>query len=346
MSIENLAAGSKAFALPLTMQFRATTIRKGLVFEGTDGWGEFAPFDNYDDEISGRWLAGALEQAFTQWPDPIRSSVPINAIIPAVDATAAAALTFRAVVESGMTTLKVKVAQPGQGVEEDLARLEAIRLQLSDLGVTDINIRIDVNGAWSAPDAIKLIGKYEIAAGGLDYIEQPCASLAECAQVKNETSIRIAVDEGLRLAKQIDPAAIRNSADVLVVKSIPMGGVAQSLAAINAVDLPVVVSGSLDTSIGLASGLQLAASVSDLAGACGLGTGMLFEKDLVASPLIPRDGHIYVAKPIPDQALLSEANEAVSLSEQKSWQDRMIRSWYASAVKLVSPEVRQAVEQW
>jgi O-succinylbenzoate synthase len=328
------------------MQFRATTIRKGLVFEGTDGWGEFAPFDNYDDEISGRWLAGALEQAFTQWPDPIRSSVPINAIIPAVDATAAAALTFRAVVESGMTTLKVKVAQPGQSVEEDIARLEAIRLQLSDLGVTDVNIRIDVNGAWSAPNAIKLIGKYEIAAGGLDYIEQPCASLAECAQVKNETSIRIAVDEGLRLAKQIDPAAIRNSADVLVVKSIPMGGVAQSLAAINAVDLPVVVSGSLDTSIGLASGLQLAASVSDLAGACGLGTGMLFEKDLVASPLIPRDGHIYVAKPIPDQALLSEANEAVSLSEQKSWQDRMIRSWYASAVKLVSPEVRQAVEQW
>lgn len=346
MSIENLAAGSKAFALPLTMRFRATTIRKGLVFEGTDGWGEFAPFDNYDDEISGRWLAGALEQAFTQWPDPIRSSVPINAIIPAVDATAAAALTFRAVVESGMTTLKVKVAQPGQGVEDDLARLEAIRLQLSDLGVTDVNIRIDVNGAWSAPNAIKLIGKYEIAAGGLDYIEQPCASLAECAQVKNGTSIRIAVDEGLRLAKQIDPAAIRNSADVLVVKSIPMGGVAQSLAAINAVDLPVVVSGSLDTSIGLASGLQLAASVSDLAGACGLGTGMLFEKDLVASPLIPRDGHIYVAKPIPDQALLSEANEAVSLSEQKSWQDRMIRSWHASAVKLVSPEVRQAVEQW
>lgn len=346
MSIENLAAGSKAFALPLTMQFRATTIRQGLVFEGTDGWGEFAPFDNYDDEISGRWLAGALEQAFTQWPDPIRSSIPINGIIPAVDATTAAALTFRAVVESGMTTLKVKVAQTGQSVEEDLARLEAIRLQVSDLSVKDVNIRIDVNGAWSAPDAIKLIGKYEIAAGGLDYIEQPCASLAECAQVKNETSIRIAVDEGLRLAKQIDPAAIRNSADVLVVKSIPMGGVAQSLAAINAVDLPVVVSGSLDTSIGLASGLQLAASVSDLAGACGLGTGMLFEKELVSSPLVPRDGHIYVAKPIPDQGLLSEANEAVSLSEQKSWQERMIRSWYASAIKLVSPEVRQAVEQW
>jgi O-succinylbenzoate synthase len=346
MSIENLAAGSKAFALPLTMQFRETSIRRGLVFEGTDGWGEFAPFDNYDDEISGRWLAGALEQAFTQWPDPIRSSVPINAIIPAVDATTAAALTFRAVVESGMTTLKVKVAQPGQSVEEDLARLEAIRLQLSDLGAADVNIRIDVNGVWSASEAIKLIGRYEMAAGGLDYIEQPCASLAECAQIKNETSIRIAVDEGLRLAKQIDPAAIRNSADVLVVKSIPMGGVAQSLAAINAVDLPVVVSGSLDTSIGLASGLQLAASVSDLAGACGLGTGMLFEKDLVTAPLVPRDGHIYVAKPIPDKGLLAKANEAVSLTEQKSWQDRMIRSWYASAVKLVSPEVRQAVEQW
>ena len=346
MSIENLAAGSKAFALPLTMKFRATKIRQGLVFEGTDGWGEFAPFDNYDDQISGRWLAGSLEQAFTQWPDPIRSSVPINAIIPAVDPTAAAALTFRAVVESGMTTLKVKVAEPGQSVEEDLARLEAIRLQLSDLGVADVNIRIDVNGGWTANEAISLINKYEIAAGGLDYVEQPCASLAECAQVKKETSVRIAVDEGLRLAKLIDPAALRNSADVLVVKSIPMGGVQKSLAAINEVGLPVVVSGSLDTSIGLASGLQLAASVSDLAGACGLGTGLLFEKDLVTSPLIPRDGQIYVAKPIPDTALLAEANNAVSVTEQKAWAERMIRSWYASAVKLVSPEVKQAVEAW
>lgn len=346
MSIENLAAKSVAFALPLTMKFRGTEIRRGLVFEGSDGWGEFAPFENYDDEISGRWLAAALEQAFTQWPDPIRQSVPINAIIPAVSEAKAAALTFRAVVESGMTTLKVKVAEPGQSVGDDLARLEAIKLQLIDLAVPNVNIRIDANGAWSAPEAIKLINQYERAAGGLDYVEQPCLTLAECAQVKEQTLIRIAVDEGLRLAKHVDPLAIRNSADVLVVKSIPMGGVQKALAAINEIDLPVVVSGSLDTSIGLASGLQLAATVSDLAGACGLGTGLLFEQDLVSAPLVPRDGHIYVAKPMPDQQLLSQSNQRIAKDEQNAWQERMVRSWYASAINLVSPQVKQAVEQW
>ena len=346
MSIETLAASAKAFALPLTMKFRSTEIRKGLVFEGSVGWGEFAPFENYDDEISGRWLAGALEQAFGDWPEPVRNSVPINAIIPAVEDAQASAITFRAVVEFGMTTLKVKVAEPGQTLTHDLMRLQAIRLQLSDLDVTEVDIRIDANGAWTAEEAIKNIPQYEIAAGGLDYVEQPCATLAQCAQVKSETFVRIAVDEGLRLAKNIDPAAIRNSADVLIVKSIPMGGVRNSLVAISEIGLPVVVSGSLDTSIGLASGLQLAACVPDLAGACGLGTGLLLEKDLVPNTVVPRNGEIVLTHPRPDHDLLELANLAVPLEEQLAWRERMVRAWYASASNLVSQKVKQAVEAW
>lgn len=346
MSIENLASEAKAFALPLTTKFRSIETRTGLVFQGSSGWGEFAPFDNYDDEISGRWLAGALEAAFGDWPEPIRTSVPVNAIIPVVDEVTAASLVFKSVVEYGMTTLKVKVAEPGCTVTQDLRRLQAIRMQLEDLEIIDIDIRIDVNGAWSTEEAINLISQYEFAAGGLDYVEQPCATLAECAVVKAETQVRIAIDEGLRLAKQIDPAAIRNSADVLIVKSLPMGGVRRSLAAINQVGLPVVVSGSLDTSIGLTSGVILAACVPDLAGASGLGTGVLFAEDLVKPTVLPRQGSITVTIPKPDPELLTAANTRVSSSDQKAWQDRMVRAWYASAANLVSDEVRQAVERW
>jgi O-succinylbenzoate synthase len=346
MSIENLASQAKAFALPLTVKFRSTEIRKGLVFQGSAGWGEFAPFENYDDEISGRWLAGALEAAFGDFPKPIRQSVPINGIIPAVPDDQAASIAFRYVVEYGLTTLKIKVAEPGQTPMDDLLRMQAIRLQLQDLEIEDVLIRIDANGAWTAQEAIELIPQFEMASGGLDYVEQPCATLAECAKVKSEVLVNIAVDEGLRLAKKIDPNAIRNSADILVVKSIPMGGVRIALAAINEVGLPVVVSGSLDTSIGLASGLVLAASVPDLAGACGLGTGLLFAKDLVRYPLLPNNGEIEVAIPKPDPELLELANSQVTAIEKKQWEDRMIRAWYASADKLVSEKVRQAVEQW
>jgi O-succinylbenzoate synthase len=346
MSIENLAEQATAFALPLTMKFRSTEIRTGLVFQGSAGWGEFAPFENYDDEISGRWLAGALEAAFGDWPTPVRESVPVNAIIPAVSNELAAAITFRSVVEYGLTTLKVKVAEPGQSLGQDLVRIQSIRLQLEDLGVSDVNIRIDANGAWSAKEAVEVIPQFEFMAGGLDYVEQPCATLAECAKVKSELFVKIAVDEGLRLAKQVDPEALRNSADVLIVKSIPMGGTRIALDAIEQVGLPVVVSGSLDTSIGLASGLVLAASVPDLAGACGLATGALFASDLVKHPVLPRNGQITVTIPKPDPDLLTAANEKVTAAQQKAWQERMIRAWYASGAKLVSDTVRQAVEQW
>ncbi len=346
MAIENLANDAKAFALPLNTKFRSIEIRYGLVFAGSFGWAEFAPFEDYDDEISGRWLAGALEQAFGDFPELVRQSIPINAIIPAVDQAQAATAAFKAVVEHGMTTLKVKVAQAGQDVEQDLLRLKAIRAQVNDLVNEPVNIRIDVNGAWSATQAIELIPKYELAAGGLDYVEQPCSSLAECAQVKNALDIRIAVDEGLRLAKKIDPIAIRNSADVLIVKSIPQGGVKNSLSAINEIGLPVVVSGSLDTSIGLISGLQLAGSVPDLVGACGLGTGLLFAKDLVNPPTLPRDGQITISYPSPDPQLLADANAAVPESLQQDWRDRLVRAWHASGSKLVSEKVKQAVEQW
>ena len=333
MSIENLAAGSKAFALPLTMQFRNTKIRKGLVFEGTDGWGEFAPFDNYDDEISGRWLAGALEQAFTQWPDPIRSSVPINAIIPAVDATTAAALTFRAVVESGMTTLKVKVAEPGQSVEEDLARLEAIRLQLSDLGVTDVNIRIDVNGGWSAPDAIKLIGKYEIAAGGLDYIEQPCADLADVVRIRAELGVQVAVDEIIR--KSEDPSSLRlaGMVDFAICKPMTVGGVHATLAIAASVGVPVVISGSLDTSVGLAASIAAAAALPELTTACGLGTGVLLSGDVTSEPLLPRNGRVPVGRIAPDRDALVHAGQAIAQDRAKWWRDRLQRA-YASYARM------------
>jgi o-succinylbenzoate synthase len=91
----------------------------------------------------------------------------------------------------------------------------------------------------------------------------------------------------------------------LVVKAIPLGGVQQALDLVTEIGLPAVVSGSLDTSVGLSSGIALAASIPHLYGACGLGTGTLFAEDLVTPTTLPTNGELIVRRASPDAHLLA-----------------------------------------
>ena len=346
MAIENLAKSAQPFALALTGQFRQTTIRQGMVFPGPSGWGEFAPFPEYNDQIAGRWLAAALEAAFGSWPDPLRTHVPVNAILAAVGPDEAATSVKSAVSEFAMTTIKIKVAQSGHTFQDDLARVSAVRRTLDAL-TPNGKIRIDVNGEWSTQEAIENIEL--LAEFDLEYVEQPCASLAQCATVRESVSTMIAIDEGLRLTPDIadiNVAEITQAGDILIVKSIPLGGVNRCLEIVNQINLPVVISGSMDSSIGLESGLALAGSVPNLFGACGFGTGMLLAQDLVRPSVLPVDGMLSVRRQTPDPELLAQATRRVTTDEQDQWRQRFISAWNASAINLVTDEVRQAVEQW
>jgi O-succinylbenzoate synthase len=60
----------------------------------------------------------------------------------------------------------------------------------------------------------------------------------------------------------------------------------------------------IETSVGLAMGLALAAALPDLPYASGLGTARLLERDVVAEPLVPVAGMLDVRRPEPDEALL------------------------------------------
>ena len=343
MSIESLADEAVAFSVPLAMQFRSTQNREGLVFQGPSGWGEFAPFAEYDDVIAGRWLAGALEMAFGKFPKLVRDQVPVNAIVPATDEMTAYELVERAVTRSGISTVKVKVAQVGQSLADDVARVRAVRSALSSNGIADGKIRLDVNGGWSLERAEKELNILVDAANGLDYVEQPCANLSDLKQLRARTEVCIAVDEGLRLAAEFDVLAIRDAADVLIVKSLPLGGIVQALRLIDRIGLPVVVSGSMDTSVGLASSLFLAGSVTELYGACGVGTGPLLALDLVHTTKLAHNGVMDVERTDPDLDCLAVAHALTSQQQQSSWRTRMVNAWYASAQDLVSPEVKHAV---
>ncbi|MEX2532677.1 MAG: enolase C-terminal domain-like protein, partial [Nitriliruptoraceae bacterium] len=204
---------------------------------------------------------------------------------------------------SGCRTAKVKVAEPGQDLAADIERVAAVRDALGP----DANIRIDANGAWDVITAQLAITRLEQAAGFLQYVEQPCQTLSELAELRRKTTVMLAADESIRNADDPRTIAGFNAVDVLVIKVQPLGGVWRALEIIDAAGLPVVVSSAVETSVGLAAGIALAAALPELPYACGLGTATLLAQDLTDRPLIPEDGFVAVRRVTPDAALLTQA---------------------------------------
>jgi o-succinylbenzoate synthase len=278
------------FSIPMRTRFRGITEREGMLLRGPAGWGEFSPFLEYDAGVAAPWLRCAREAAFDGWPAPLRSSVAVNVTVPAVGPDQAAAI-VRA--SNGCRTAKVKVAEPGQSRAEEQARLEAVRDALGPAG----RIRIDVNGGWAVDEAVAAIGVLDRAAGGLEYVEQPCASVEELAAVRRRVDVPVAADESIRRAE--DPYRVRDleAADVAVLKVQPLGGVRACLRIAEEIGLPVVVSSALETSVGIAAGVALAAALPELPHACGLATVQLLTDDVAVHPLLPRDGELPVVRP-------------------------------------------------
>lgn len=285
------------YSVPMTTRFRGITRREGMLFEGPAGWGEFSPFLEYDAGVAAPWLRSALEAASDGWPDPLRSDIPVNVTVPAVGPERAAQI-VRA--SQGCHTAKVKVAEPGQVLAEEGARLEAVRDALGPSG----RIRVDANGAWTVDDAVTAIKTLDRAAGGLEYVEQPCATVEELALVRRRVDVPVAADESIRRAE--DPYRVRDleAADVAVLKVQPLGGVRACLRIAEDIGLPVVVSSALETSVGIAAGVALAAALPELPYACGLATVQLLTDDVADRPLLPTDGALPVVRPTVDEAAL------------------------------------------
>lgn len=281
----------RVYSIPLTSRFRGITVREGMLLEGPAGWGEFCPFLEYSDSESVPWLAAALEAAEVGWPSPVRDRVPVNCIVPAVDPVRAHAIAAG----SGCRTAKVKVADHPESLAEDLARLEAVRDALGPGGA----VRCDANGLWDADTAINVIPRLDRAAGGLEYVEQPCATLDELALVRRKVEVRIAADESIRRAEDPLRVAVAGAADIAVLKCAPLGGVRRALEVAEAAGLPCVVSSALETSVGLAAEVALAGALPELDFACGLGTLSLLDGDVVATPLRPVGGWLAVPRTPP-----------------------------------------------
>ncbi|MEX0699817.1 MAG: o-succinylbenzoate synthase [Acidimicrobiia bacterium] len=283
-------------SIPLRHRFRLVDRREAVLIRGPSGWGEFSPFPDYPPEVTTRWLAAALEAACSTWPEPVRSHVPVNVTVPAVDASTA----FAMVVSSGCQTAKVKVADPGQSPDDDIDRLAAVREALGPEG----KVRIDVNAAWDLETAIEQLTR--MARFDLEYAEQPVRTIDEMIELRRRVPVRIAADEAVRMATDPLEVAERGAADILVLKVQPLGGVVRALDLAHRSGLPAVVSSALETSVGIAAGLTAAACLPALDFACGLGTVSLFMGDVVTEPLLPINGMMEVRRPQPTRELLEQ----------------------------------------
>lgn len=317
-SVEELLARVRIVAIPTRTRFRGVTVREAALFEGPLGAGEFSPFVEYDDAEAAPWLAAAIEFG---WGDdsPIRRRrIPVNATVPAVPAAEVPGILARF---PGCRTAKVKVAERGQTLADDLDRVRAVREAMGE----DALVRVDANGGWSLEEAESALRA--LAPFGLDYAEQPCATVTELAELRRRLDglVRIAADESVRKAE--DPLAVARAgaADLLVVKAQPLGGIARALRIVEEAALPVVVSSALDTSVGIAMGLHLAAALPDgaLAGACGLGTAALLDGDVTRDPLIPVQGELPVVRPELDPESLERY--AAPPEREAWWRERIAR---------------------
>lgn len=313
--VDDILAGMVVVSLPMRVRFRGITSREVALIEGPAGWGEFGPFPEYGDAEAAHWLRSAIESAWLGEPAPQRTAVPVNATVPAVDPDRVPEIVARF---PGARTAKVKVAEKGQSLAQDIARVRAVR----DLVGA---VRVDANGGWTVDEAVAALNALT-ADGPLEYAEQPCATVPELVEVRRRMpGVLVAADESIRRAE--DPLRVvrAGGADVAVVKVAPLGGARRLLALAGELaeyGVPVVVSSALDSAVGMGSGLAAAAALPDLPYACGLGTGGFFTVD-VAPARTMIDGVIPVGAVTPDPARSAEV--AAPDERVRWWTDRLRR---------------------
>ena len=310
MNLQDLLDRLHVLALPMRVRFRGITVREVALIDGPSGWGEFGAFTEYEPPEAAHWLASAIESAYGTRPPARRTRIPVNATVPAVGPAEVAAVLARF---PGATTAKVKVAEPGQTLAEDVARVNAVRAAIP-------TVRVDANGGWTPDEAVAAAAALT-ADGALEYLEQPCRTVAELAEVRRRVDVPIAADESIRKAS--DPLAVvrAGAADVAVLKVAPLGGIRALLDIAAHIDIPVVISSALDSAVGIGAGLAAAAALPRLEHACGLGTGGLFVSDV--ADLVPVDGYLPVGDGgvVPDPARL--AGLAAPPQRRDWWIDRV-----------------------
>ncbi|SDS53493.1 o-succinylbenzoate synthase [Corynebacterium timonense] len=308
-TLDSILERAHVVALPMAVAFRGVTTREALLIEGPAGWGEFSPFVEYGPGESASWLAAGIEAAFTGLPEA-HGWVEVNGTVPAVPASRVPEVLER---YPGVGTFKIKVAEKGQSLDDDIARVTAVRRARPDAA-----LRVDANRGWSVDEAVHAAA----ALGELEYIEQPCATVEELAEVRRRVATPIAADESIRRAADPYRVVEAGAADVGVVKPAPLGGVRRLVAVGEELGLSLTVASALDTAVGMDAGLVAAKLTGSRA--AGLATQRLFVED-VAEPRAIVGGKIEITRTTPDPERLRGLRAP---GERRDWWFDRVRECY------------------
>ena len=309
---QELFSTMRVIALPTKTNFRGINIREVALFQGEAGWGEFSPFLEYQPSECIPWLQSAIESATKPWPELHRNKVKVNGTIPALNTPS----DIERIVETfpGVNTFKVKV---GDNLSEDIARLAKVRALRPKA-----KLRIDVNGIWSVATAITNLRAIYENLGEIEYVEQPCQSVEELRELKAKLKVNIPIAGDEVLRKSADPFKVdlSGAVDILALKVQPLGGIVRAHKLAEHHNLPIVISSALESAVGIANGLALAASFKEINFDCGLATGSLLSANIGDLPIV--DGEIEVKRIEPKFDGLE-----VSPERYKWWQDRLMKTW-------------------
>ncbi len=308
---DDILSRAHVVVLPMAVRFRGITVREALLIDGPAGWGEFSPFVEYEPAEAAAWLASGIEAAFTGLPEA-SGWVEVNGTIPATDDVEAVLERF-----PGVSTFKLKVAESSQSLTDDLRHLTTLHTLRPNA-----RIRVDANRAWSVDEAVEAAHAFAKVCD-LEYIEQPCATAEELAEVRRRlastVATPIAADESIRRAEDPFKVAQLGAADVAVCKVAPLGGVGRLCGVVDKLGLDVTVASALDTAVGMDAGLVAAKLTGSRA--AGLATQRLFVED-VAAPRPVVDGRMEVTRTTPDPARLHELRAG---EQRRDWWYQRVR---------------------
>jgi len=221
-------------------------------------------------------------------PGGVAEEVAVNATIGAESVPQCFSIAVTAF-EKGFDCFKLKVG--GRPFEEDLARIRAVRDAIGDAST----LRLDANGAWQRQEAIDNLSK--LRHFGIALIEQPVAAedFEGLALVRASTQVRIAADESVRSAADLEQLLELDAVDTIVLKPMMLGGLLPTLKLQrHALERGVttILTTSLESAVGRTATLHLAAACQGLEGPCGLATGALLSSDTHPSPPTTKDGRI------------------------------------------------------
>ena len=224
------------------------------------------------------WLAGQAAE-----------TVPVNATVALADTVLAAEASAR-VRALGFPCVKLKVGM-AEGVETERERVAAVRNAIGER----TKLRLDANGAWDEDEAIATIRALEPY--DLEFVEQPVAfgNVQSLRRVREAVNTPIAVDEDVTGAEAAARVLRAGAAQMLIIKPMVVGGLRaarQIIQSAQSQGVSCVVTTTIDTGIGIAAALHLAATLPSPTLACGLATGDLLATDLLASPLAIHDGRM------------------------------------------------------